>query len=169
MTTKLSLEQLNSAESTNLSDVLLACCASPEWVRALLAHRPFATVEDVLADCDRAFAGISDSAIDDALSGHPRIGDRAAGSGADAQWSREEQASVADADADVQTRLRAGNVAYEERFNRVFLIRAAGRSPEDMLAELTRRLDQDDHTERAEVREQLRQITRLRLEGLLTD
>ena len=37
-----------------------------------------------------------------------------------------------------------------------------------MITELTRRLDQDDETERAEVREQLRQITRLRLERALS-
>ena len=111
---------------------------------------------------------IADADVDQALAGHPRIGDRAEGEGTDARWSREEQASVADAGDDVQQQLRDGNLSYERRFDRVFLIRAAGRSPQEMLTELTRRLDQDDETERAEVREQLRQITRLRLERALS-
>jgi 2-oxo-4-hydroxy-4-carboxy-5-ureidoimidazoline decarboxylase len=50
----------------------------------------------------------------------------------------------------------------------VFLIRAAGRSPEEMLAELRRRLDNDEDAERAEVTEQLAQITGLRVRAMVT-
>src|SRR5699024_10303639 len=66
---------------------------------------------------------------------------------------------------DVLTRLAAGSAAYEERFDRVFLIRAAGRSPEEVLSELERRMDNSDADETAEVGEQLIQIAALRLEG----
>jgi 2-oxo-4-hydroxy-4-carboxy-5-ureidoimidazoline decarboxylase len=38
-----------------------------------------------------------------------------------------------------------------------------------MLAELRRRLDNDEETERAEVTEQLAQITALRIRGLVSD
>ena len=62
---------------------------------------------------------------------------------------------------------QAGNAAYEQRFDRVFLIRAAGRSAEEILAELDRRLENDDATERAETVDNLRQITALRLEQAL--
>ncbi len=64
-------------------------------------------------------------------------------------------------------KLFEGNVAYEQRFGQVFLIRAAGRSPEEMLAELRRRLTNDPETERRGVVYQLAQITRLRTEKLL--
>ena len=66
-----------------------------------------------------------------------------------------------------QDALRAGNAEYERRFGHVFLIRAAGRSAEEMAAELDRRLANDDARERAEVTEQLAQITRLRVQSLL--
>ena len=72
-----------------------------------------------------------------------------------------------DADIEVRQALREGNLAYEERFDQVFLIRAAGRSPAEMLAELRRRLRNDPATEQREVADQLREITRLRLERLL--
>ena len=52
-------------------------------------------------------------------------------------------------------RLVEGNRAYEERFDRVFLVRAAGRDGDEILAELERRLGNDDATERAETVEQL--------------
>ena len=73
-----------------------------------------------------------------------------------------------DADAATRDALRDGNRAYEERFDRVFLIRASGRSPEEMLAELNRRMDSDEETERAEVIEQLAQITGIRVRELVT-
>jgi 2-oxo-4-hydroxy-4-carboxy-5-ureidoimidazoline decarboxylase len=66
-----------------------------------------------------------------------------------------------------EERLVAGNVAYEERFGHVFLIRAAGRSGPEILAELERRLGNDDDAERAETVDNLRQIALLRLEGML--
>ena len=64
-------------------------------------------------------------------------------------------------------RLAAGNRAYEERFDRVFLIRAAGRDAPEILAELERRLGNDDATERGETVTQLREIALLRLEQVV--
>ncbi len=61
----------------------------------------------------------------------------------------------------------AGNRAYEERFDRVFLIRAAGRDASEILSELERRLGNDDDTERDETLTQLRQIALLRLEQVV--
>ncbi len=49
----------------------------------------------------------------------------------------------------------------------MFLIRAAGRSPEEMRAELERRLHNDDETETAEALDQLRQIALRRLEATI--
>ena len=73
-------------------------------------------------------------------------------------------ASAADG---VAAAISAGNRAYEERFGRVFLIRAAGRSPQEMLAELHRRLDNDDDTEAREATAQLAEIALLRLDSTI--
>ena len=56
--------------------------------------------------------------------------------------SAREQAGVDPADADVQARLADGNRRYEERFDRIYLVRAAGRSAEEILALLEQRLGQ---------------------------
>jgi 2-oxo-4-hydroxy-4-carboxy-5-ureidoimidazoline decarboxylase len=78
--------------------------------------------------------------------------------------SRSEQSGVEAADA---ARLRSGNAAYEARFGHVFLVRAAGRSSGEILAELERRLVNDEAAERAETVTALRDIALLRLEGLV--
>lgn len=82
--------------------------------------------------------------------------------------SRSEQAGVDPSDADVQQALRDGNLAYEERFGRVFLIRAAGRSAGEILSSLRERLQHDPASEERIIAGQLREIALLRLRGTIT-
>ena len=161
------LETLDAPPADRAEEQLATCCAARAWVVRVLAGRPYADVDELLTAGDRAIRELGPDDLADALAAHPRIGQRVAGSTTEAAWSRQEQAGMADADAEVRQALREGNLAYEERFDQVFLIRAAGRSPAEMLTELRRRLGNDPETERREVAEQLRQITRLRLERSL--
>ena len=75
----------------------------------------------------------TDDELEQALARHPRIGERADAAGHDASHSTREQSGVDRDDADVAERLAAGNRAYEERFDRVFIIRAAGRDAAEIL------------------------------------
>jgi 2-oxo-4-hydroxy-4-carboxy-5-ureidoimidazoline decarboxylase len=137
--------------------------AVPRWVDALLGARPYGSVTALAAEAERVARTWTDAEVEAALAEHPRIGDRPVGDGAAAAASRLEQAASADTDAETAAALRAGNVAYEARFDRVFLVRAAGRTADQVLAELRRRMTNDDATERAEVADQLREIALLRL------
>jgi len=67
----------------------------------------------------------------------------------------------------VMAALAEGNREYEHQFDRVFLIRAASRSSSEILAELRRRLANDDETERAETVAALREIALLRLKDVV--
>lgn len=141
-------------------EVLLGCLAVPRWADDVLAGQPYADEDALVAAADRAARSLTDEELEQALSGHPRIGERGG------SQSQSEQSGVG-TDDDTATRLRRGNAAYEERFDRVFLIRAAGRNAEEILAELDRRLQNDDATEREETVDNLRQIALLRLEQAL--
>ena len=72
------------------------------------------------------------------------------------------------ADDDVAA-IAAGNAAYEERFGRVFLIRAAGRTPGEIRAALERRLHNDPDAETIEATGQLAEIALLRLRTAFAD
>lgn len=162
------LHDVDAVPDDEAGRLLGSCCASTTWVQRVLAGRPYPSAAQLVDAADRACRELSPADVDEALAAHPRIGERAQGASTEAQWSRQEQASVSDADAATRDRLRELNVAYEQRFDRVFLVRAAGRTPAQVLAELERRLGNDPAAEQAEVLEQLAQITRLRLERLLT-
>jgi 2-oxo-4-hydroxy-4-carboxy-5-ureidoimidazoline decarboxylase len=161
------LDDLNGEPAAQAAEALRACNAAPRFVAEMLAGRPYPDPEALLARAEEVARALPWTEVVAALAAHPRIGDRVEGSSPEAESSRREQGSMRDADAHTRAALLDGNRAYEQRFDRVFLIRAAGRTPEEMLAELRRRLANDEETERAEVTEQLAQITALRVRALI--
>ena len=156
------LDAFNSAPSARVTAALLACCDVPSWAAAVRDGRPYRDVESVLDVADKAARELTAQDVDRALAAHPRIGERPAGHGAEAELSRAEQAGVS-TNHGTRTALLEGNRAYEDRFGRVFLICATGLSGDDVLAALRERLDNDEPTEAAVVAEELRKIALLRL------
>lgn len=159
------LSHFNSLEAASASTVLRPCLDVERWIDSIVANRPYASLEELVEHAETAAAPLKVTEIDAALAHHPRIGERARGESAEATLSRDEQSGLNLEDS-IMAALNAGNKNYEERFDRVFLIRAAGRSSEQILAELDRRLENDDATEVREVGEQLQQIAALRLSAL---
>lgn len=163
----MTLNDFNALSPERAKALLRPCVAIPAWAEQLAAGRPYASPAMLLAAARQAAEGWNGADLAAALSAHPRIGERAAGQNAEAAFSRREQAGVAPDDQTADA-LRAGNLAYEQRFGRVFLVRAKGRSADEMLAILHRRLANSPAQEQQESLEQLRQITLLRLEELIT-
>jgi 2-oxo-4-hydroxy-4-carboxy-5-ureidoimidazoline decarboxylase len=148
---------------------LLGCCSSGRWAGEVAGGRPYTSVGEILARSDQAVAGLTQADLDQALAGHPRIGQRAkpaAGPGA-ADWSRQEQAGIQRADRATVDALAAGNQAYERRFGHIYLVCATGRSGAELLALLRERLGHAPGTEREVVRRELAKINQIRLRKLL--
>jgi 2-oxo-4-hydroxy-4-carboxy-5-ureidoimidazoline decarboxylase len=162
-----SLDEFNSGPADRAVESLRACNAAARFAAEIAAGRPYPDVGTLVRRAGEVARGLPWDEVSMALAAHPRIGDRVSGASAEAESSRREQASMGGADDDVRTAIVEGNREYEERFGHVFLVRAAGRSPEEMLAELRRRLSADPEAERAEVTEQLAQITELRVRALV--
>jgi 2-oxo-4-hydroxy-4-carboxy-5-ureidoimidazoline decarboxylase len=161
---------LDAAPDDGLRDRLRSCCAAEAWVEALVGGRPYRSEAAFYAASDVATARLDAGGLEQALAGHPRIGDAApahGGDGRSAAWSRGEQAGVATAGADVLRELAAANASYERRFGHVYLVCASDRGAAELLAICRARLDNDPETERGVVLEELAKINRLRLGKLL--
>jgi 2-oxo-4-hydroxy-4-carboxy-5-ureidoimidazoline decarboxylase len=161
------LDDFNDEPADRAVQGLRACNAAPRFAAELVAGRPYPDAETLVVRAEEVVRSLPWDEVSIALAAHPRIGDRVEGSSAEAEASRQEQSSMTDADQRTRADLVAGNRAYEDRFGHVFLIRASGREPAEMLAEVRRRMDNDEETERAEVTEQLAQITALRVRSLI--
>lgn len=145
--------------------LLSAALGVRRWVDGVASDGPYDSVDDLVVAGERA-ADLSDAELDEAVAHHPRIGERAGGDGTSVRLSADEQAGLGAAEAGLDAAIARGNEVYEQRFGRVFLIRADGRTRQEVLDELQRRLRHDPQTEAGEAKAQLREIAALRLRRL---
>jgi 2-oxo-4-hydroxy-4-carboxy-5-ureidoimidazoline decarboxylase len=162
------LDEFNDGPPDRAVQALRSCNAAPRFAAEIVAGRPYRDVGTLVRRAEEVARALPWDDVAVALAAHPRIGDRVEGSSAEAESSRREQSSMAGADEVTRDAFADGNRRYEDRFDHVFLIRASGRTPDEMLAELERRLGNDEESERAEVTEQLAQITALRVRELVS-
>lgn len=156
----------NAADATEARNAMLACCGSKRWADAMVALRPIANIVALSEAADRVWAAMQEADWLEAFACHPRIGDRNASIHAGEQsaaWSRTEQAQTNSASDRVLEEIAAGNERYEERFGFTYIVCATGKSAEEMLAILNRRLGSTREIELREAAEQQRQIMQIRL------
>ena len=146
-----------------LREGLVTCLAVPRWVDEVAAGAPYGSLDDLLDAAGVAATPLSPEEVDQALADHPRIGEPPTGTSKAGALSADEQSASASDDAELAAQLAAGNRAYEDKFGRIFLIRAAGRSRPEILAELHRRLELEPDAETKVVAAELRDIALRRI------
>ena len=164
------LVRWNALDQDAAARTVLPCCGSHAWAAALADARPFATVDELLATSSTIWRGLPQEAWQEAFDSHPRIGERKAQAHASAESlnaSAQEQALAFSAEESAKLALKAANQRYEERFGRIFIVCANGRSAGEILSALERRMPNDAAAEIVEAAEQQRQITELRLKRWL--
>jgi allantoicase len=142
---------------------LLECCGSRHWQELMAARLPCDSLGELLGASERAYDALSHEDWLQAFAAHSMIGAPREGDGIGAR----EQAGLDGADGDVRISLAAANLEYQTRFGFVFLIRARGRSAEELLSVMHARLEHTPETEFQIACEQQREITALRLEELV--
>ncbi|GAA1347293.1 2-oxo-4-hydroxy-4-carboxy-5-ureidoimidazoline decarboxylase [Arthrobacter roseus] len=162
----MTLTQFNTSSPAEVAALLRPCVDIPRWVDEIVVARPFASQAALIEYAEKAAEPWTETEIDGALAHHPRIGERAEGSSKESELSLGEQAGLDSSDA-ITEQLAAGNLDYDQKFGRVFLIRAAGRSSEEILASLRKRLSHTPDQELPVIAGQLREIAILRLKGAL--
>jgi 2-oxo-4-hydroxy-4-carboxy-5-ureidoimidazoline decarboxylase len=163
------LAEFNTADPQSAAAALKPCIDVTRWVDTVTAARPFPSKDALLDFAAEAANPFTAAEVEAAMAHHPRIGERPSAATAEASMSRSEQAGVDPSDAAAADALAKGNREYEEKFGRVFLIRAAGRSAPEILQALNQRLTHSPAEEDTIVAQQLREIALLRLEGLITE
>jgi OHCU decarboxylase len=161
---------LNALPEPDAGAFLSTCCGSTEWVRAMLARRPFASVDALLRAAEDVWWTLAPPDWLEAFARHPRIGERRAAAAQEERarsWAAEEQRGVERADEDVLAALAEANREYERRFGHIYIVCATGKTAPDMLALLRARLGNDAAAELRVAAGEQAKITRLRLLKLL--
>jgi OHCU decarboxylase len=159
------IEDFNALPEKEAEDRMYACLANRRWAAEVSSRRPYADAQSFLTAAGNALNALTDDDWVAAFRAHPRIGER----GGDAPESSErEQSRAMQSSAATVYALVAQNPRYEKKFGYVFLIRASGRSGEEILSEVRRRMRNDPPTELAEARRELAQIAGDRLAELVS-
>ena len=168
----LELASLNSLSPSQAEAEFLKCCGSKNWARQLTSARPFASLNELLAQADRIWWSLDSEDWLEAFHSHPKIGEKkaAAPTAVEAQrWSEDEQAGVRDSAQQTLDALAKLNQTYEEKFGYIFIVCASGKSSEEMLAILRARLENNADAELRVAAAEQAKITQLRLGKLLAD
>lgn len=164
ITAEMTLDELNQLPAPAASRALSGICSAERWVGAILAGRPYPSLDALIARSDAAVGAMTEADLRGALAGHPRIGDKQA---ATTSWSGAEQAGVQVEDAEFMRALAVANTAYEQRYGHIYLVCASGRSGRELLELLLERLRNDRAAEWRAVAAELAKINEVRLRKLV--
>jgi 2-oxo-4-hydroxy-4-carboxy-5-ureidoimidazoline decarboxylase len=154
------IEEFNVLPDQEAADSLYKCLANRRWAAEVSSRRPYADAQSFLTAAGRALNSLTDDDWAAAFKAHPRIGERG---GEAPESSTREQSRAMQSAAVTLAALEAENRQYEERFGYVFLIRASGRTGDEILSELRRRMKNDPAVELVEARRELSKIAGDRL------
>jgi 2-oxo-4-hydroxy-4-carboxy-5-ureidoimidazoline decarboxylase len=166
------LSRWNLLPTDEAAQAILPCCGSQAWAQGMAAIRPVQDMATLLATSDRIWRDLSAADWLEAFRSHPRIGDTRGpreSSLRSQDWAAQEQSRAAASNDSLKQALAQANREYEQRFHRIFIICATGKSAEEILANLRQRLNNDEATELREAAEQQRQIAQIRLRKWLAE
>ena len=166
------LKQLNSMPHDEAVKALLQCCGSKRWAENVANARPYDNVETLITNANDIWWSLEHDDWLEAFLSHPKIGEKKAAapvSDKSHRWSGQEQAGVATASRETVDALAGLNWAYEQKFGFIFIICATGKTSEEMLESLKKRLENDAETELPIAAAEQSKITELRLKKLTTN
>jgi 2-oxo-4-hydroxy-4-carboxy-5-ureidoimidazoline decarboxylase len=156
----------NSLDPATAARETLPCCGSQAWAAALASKRPIVNEASLIEASTNIWLALPEEAWQEAFDSHPRIGQSHAQTHATEEslrWSAQEQRTALSRDETARLAFEEANRRYEQKFGRIFIVCATGKTSAEMLAILEARMKNDAATELREAAEQQRQITELRL------
>lgn len=166
----MTLAALNKVSQPQLREELLNCCGSSTWAKMMMTYFPEDSMEELLEKAEELWSECSEDDWKEAFSHHPKIGDVESLTkkfAATAHWASGEQMGVSTASKETIDALAEGNRLYEEKFGYIFIVCATGKSADEMLTLLKKRLNNKPEDEIKIAAAEQNKITKLRLQKLL--
>lgn len=160
------LARWNALPQEEAIRAILPCCGSNAWAAGISSKRPIPDELSLLETSDAIWLSLPEADWLEAFRSHPRIGEsrvEASSAPQSSAWSEQEQQKVATGEEAQKMALKWGNREYEQKFGRIFIVCATGKSPAEILEILRRRLHNDPVTELQQAAEEQRMIMHLRL------
>lgn len=166
----LTLTQLNQGAPTEFLTLLGPVFEHAPWVaEAVLAQRPFASVNALHAAMLAKLRALDEQALLELLRGHPELAGAQARAGTMTADSVAEQGELAHLDAATAARWDALNAAYRARFGFPFILCIRHHTQASALQTFEQRLQVSRADELGQALEEIAAISRLRLAARLSE
>ncbi len=160
------LQRFNELSEAEAIEEMRRCCGASRWCSEMVSQRPFVDEASLWSAVDGAFAKLTAQDWLEAFAHHPKIGDLQSLKmkyGGNREWSAGEQQGASGADDRTLLALAEGNATYEHQNGFIFIVCATGKSADEMLQILKRRLVNSREIELDNAAIEQQKITRLRL------
>ncbi len=165
------LEDFNKQSREKAGQDLFKCCGSKTWVNKIMKNFPFNSIEDLKISSDRSWFSCKKEDWLEAFSHHPKIGDQSVADkkhSSTADWAKQEQSAVKDAEQGILSELAKSNQSYQEKFGFIFIVCATGKTAIEMLKLLNDRINNEPEKELHIAINEQNKITHLRIDKLLS-
>lgn len=166
----MNIQKFNILSSELLFIELEKCCGSSNWIKQIIAQRPYNNIEKVHQISDETWNNLEDNDYLEAFTHHPQIGDIESMQkkfASTANWAENEQKGSNQASLEVLSALKTANQEYLSKFGFIFIVCATGKSAQQMLDLLKQRMPNDKETELKIAATEQNKITHLRIDKLL--
>ena len=166
------LKSFNQITHQQAVDALMQCNTSDNWCHQMAEARPFSDFKDLLKQADVLWQLSTSADLLAAFEGHPEIGDVSTLREKyqnTAQSAGHEQSGVDSANEETLLALAQGNKDYKEKFGFIFIVCASGKSAQEMLLILQKRLVNTRQQEFDNAAEEQRKITHIRLKKMFAE
>ena len=163
------LARINAMLPKEADAQFLTCCGARAWAAQMAGARPFADRAALEAAMATAFSHLTEHDWLEAFAAHPRIGGSKPEGHATATsqaLSSHEQHGMAAASLAVRTRMQELNAAYLQKHGFIYIVKATGKSADEMLQLLEARVKNDRAVELVNAAEEQKKITALRVDKL---
>jgi 2-oxo-4-hydroxy-4-carboxy-5-ureidoimidazoline decarboxylase len=164
------ITNFNNLEKLKAIEEVTRCCSSQKWAHNLIERRPFNSLQDILTISETIWFDLSKNDWLEAFHGHAKIGDLDSLKkkyGNTKKWSEGEQKGVHQTQESILKELKELNESYEKKYDHIFIVCATGKSVEEMLEILKKRIKNSSFDELNNAAKEQNKITNLRLEKLL--
>ncbi len=164
--------QLNKLSKEDVYPELEKCCGSKKWIKGMIKARPYDDKQSLHNTSDNIWQKVSTKDILEAFTHHPQIGDIDSLKkkfASTSKWAGNEQQGTSETSDEILLALKQGNEDYLNKFGFIFIVCATGKSAQEMLNSLLKRLPNDKAIELHIAAAEQNKITHIRIDKLLED
>ncbi|WP_067464211.1 2-oxo-4-hydroxy-4-carboxy-5-ureidoimidazoline decarboxylase [Actinomadura macra] len=152
----------DALDARRAAELAYACCCWAPWADRLTTGRPYRTWDALDEAACKGLASLDEDSLATLIDKHPPIGTDTGNADLAATFSTLEQSSLGTSPT-VQREMARLNDDYRARFGFTYLVASEGRSGDDLVADIRRRMENSRSQELSVARAELTAIVRTRL------